>query len=84
MWISLESFSTNVKKMSHVVRVENLSPLQRAARLVEHVSQTRDSHIFGHDVEFRIRQKWILTLPVAVFVIVHLMRVLVRMKTKVD
>ena len=46
--------------MSHTVRVENTSPLLRAVRLVERVSRTRDSHMFGEGVEFRIRQKWIL------------------------
>ena len=40
--------------------MENKSPLERAVRLVEHVSRSRDSRIFGEEVEFRIRQKWIL------------------------
>ena len=36
------SFSRNVKRMSHTVRVETESPLRRAVKLVERVSRTRD------------------------------------------
>ena len=70
--------------MSHSVRVENTSPLRRAVRLVEYVSRTRDSHIFGEDVEFRIRQKWILVCAfVSMAVILWLACLFVRRRRKI-
>ena len=69
--------------MSNTVRVENESPLLRAVRLVEHVSRTRDTHIFGEDVEFRIRQKWILVLCAFVGMAVLLLWLLGRRRRKI-
>ena len=74
--------------MSHTVRVENTSPLLRAVRLVERVSRTRDSHMFGEDVEFRIRQKWIILCALFVGMVVLLWLICLfgrgRRKVKVE